>query len=193
VSCKNKTLKTIVFKPVTLKNGDVFVSYEDVTELQRYETKLRQSHTELEQAYGQLKMLDMAKERVINHLSHELKTPLALLSGVFRILETKLSAESDHSITKTIRRGERSIQRLIDIQKETEDIFYAKAYNQSRRIDNLIEDLLAMREEYLEQNPNPLTLLDYMTDRLAEIFGCDDSEVEDIHLGEFLSSMWTAT
>ena len=38
--CKNKSLKTINFRPVTMKNGGQFVIYDDVTEIKKIEKQL---------------------------------------------------------------------------------------------------------------------------------------------------------
>jgi len=46
----------------------------------------RVSH-ELKKAYNEVTSLNRAKDRAINHLSHELKTPVAVISGSFTILK----------------------------------------------------------------------------------------------------------
>ena len=62
-------------------------------------------HEELEEAYKKLKVLDKAKERVINHLAHELKTPLAIISGVLSRVSKKLQKTNIPGLEKTVNRG----------------------------------------------------------------------------------------
>ena len=62
--------------------------------------------------YQELKMLDKARERVINHLSHELKTPVAIISGslgkisreieIARNFERGISLKMNKNILKKI-------------------------------------------------------------------------------------------
>jgi len=47
-------------------------------------------HEKLEETYNKLKIMGKAKERVINHLAHEPKTPLAIISGVLRSISKKI-------------------------------------------------------------------------------------------------------
>ena len=61
------------------------------------------------------KALDRARARVIDHLSHELKTPLAVMSATIKIL-----AKGEDS--PRIQRIEQNLKRLTDIQQEVEDI-----------------------------------------------------------------------
>jgi len=46
---------------------------------------------ELKRAYEEVTSLNRAKDKVINHLSHELKTPVAILSGSLNLLLRRLS------------------------------------------------------------------------------------------------------
>ncbi|MBW2168629.1 MAG: GAF domain-containing protein, partial [Deltaproteobacteria bacterium] len=59
--------------------------------------------------YEDLKVLDKAKERVINHLSHELKTPMAIISGVLGRVSRELKKENITALDKAINRGQRNL------------------------------------------------------------------------------------
>jgi GAF domain-containing protein len=67
----------------------------------------------LEQSRKELERLNRVKSKALDHLSHELKTPLAVIRGNIRLLKKKLAAE------KTL---ERNLNRILDIQEETDDI-----------------------------------------------------------------------
>ncbi|MCC6623926.1 MAG: GAF domain-containing protein [Deltaproteobacteria bacterium] len=65
-----------------------------------------------------------ARERILNHVSHELKTPIAIVSGALKTLAKRLG--DDERTLKSVARAERNIQRLIDIQQHMLDIYEAK-------------------------------------------------------------------
>ena len=72
--------------------------------------------------YGELKAADRAKERVISHLSHELKTPLSIISSAFKIIDQKVQLPDGEVIKKAVKRGRRSATRLMELQKKVDDI-----------------------------------------------------------------------
>ena len=77
---------------------------------------------ELNQAYREVSSLNRAKDKVINHLSHELRTPIAVLSGSLSLLTKKLVALGDQAWKSNVEMAKRSLERIRDIQYEVEDI-----------------------------------------------------------------------
>jgi signal transduction histidine kinase len=77
----------------------------------------------LEQSGEELRRLNRAKDKTLHHLSHELKTPLAVVQGIIRILRRKAQtlAPSDgkQNLFDTL---ERHLKRLLDIQQEADSI-----------------------------------------------------------------------
>jgi diguanylate cyclase (GGDEF)-like protein/PAS domain S-box-containing protein len=51
VTCKDGSQKMILFRPITMKNGDQFITYEDVTERVQAEKTLRESGDKLEKLH----------------------------------------------------------------------------------------------------------------------------------------------
>jgi len=76
----------------------------------------------LKQSYERVKKLNEAKERVIVHLSHELKTPLSVLSASLKLIENRLSTLEDASWTDAFKRAQRSLERLLEMEYAVEDI-----------------------------------------------------------------------
>jgi len=60
----------------------------------------------------------------MHHISHELKTPLAVIQGNIRVLKRKLEhLSSAVNLQNTMTALERNLARLFDISKETDEIF----------------------------------------------------------------------
>ena len=77
----------------------------------------------LNDSYRRVRELNEAKDRVIFHLSHELKTPLAVLSASLRLLEPTLAASgTDDQWRKAFERAQRSLDRLLDMEYAIEDM-----------------------------------------------------------------------
>jgi PAS domain S-box-containing protein len=95
----------------------ILVYLRDITERKQAEEALRQSHLELER-------LNRAKSKAVNHISHELKTPLAVIQGNVRLLKRKIqSAGLDEGARSNFEVLERNLDRLFSISKETDEIF----------------------------------------------------------------------
>jgi signal transduction histidine kinase len=93
------------------------------------------AYRRIQELYEETLSLARARERILNHVSHELKTPIAIVSGSLRILGRKL--EEDIQAQRAVERGARNIRRLVDIQRQMLDIYEAKS--QGPRETELIE------------------------------------------------------
>ncbi|MGD9275048.1 MAG: PAS domain S-box protein, partial [Desulfobacterales bacterium] len=77
---------------------------------------------ELKNSYEEVKSLNRAKDSVIHRLSHELKTPLSVLSASLELLRKKHADHRDRGIQRIFERSRRNLQRLLEMQYEVEDI-----------------------------------------------------------------------
>jgi PAS domain S-box-containing protein len=82
----------------------------------------------LKEAYRDVASMNRAKDKAINHLSHELKTPVAVLTGSLQILEKKLADLPRVKTASTLNRIQRNLNRIVQIQEETADIMDKKVY-----------------------------------------------------------------
>ena len=81
---------------------------------------------ELKRSYEEVKSLNRTKDRVIHHLSHELKTPVSILSASLSLLGKRLSEIEDKGWDTILDRAQRNLQRLLEMQYQLEDILREK-------------------------------------------------------------------
>ena len=95
-------------------NASVFI---EIAQLQKAKIDaLEQSRKELEQ-------LNKAKSRALDHLSHELSTPLAVIHGGIRVLKHRIQGQTPPLIREDFFQSlENNLNRLSSIQKETDQI-----------------------------------------------------------------------
>ena len=143
--------------------------------------------------YADLKALDKARERVINHLSHELKTPLAVISGVLSRIRNKLTEMKITELDKTVVRGVRNIQRLIDLQEKIDDILVRdpeEVLVENSRIVDVIQNAADLIEEAKEVNPEINdTFVEMILDRLNAIVSPSQFKPEKIDTKQFLEAL----
>ena len=95
---------------------ETLIFLRDVTERKRAEEVFLQSHRQLEQ-------LNRAKTKAMDHISHELKTPLAVIQGNVRVLRRRLEQVAGEDIYKAMLAAmERNLERLFHMQRDTDEI-----------------------------------------------------------------------
>jgi PAS domain S-box-containing protein len=124
---------------------------------------------EIKEAYREVTSLNRAKDKVINHLSHELKTPVSVLSASLNILAKKMAQLPEETWSQTMERANRNLDRLLEIQYEVEDIMQG-------------EDAASYRLLSLLDGP----IIQKIRNRIDEIFGPKESEIRAIHLDGFV-------
>jgi len=140
--------------------------------------------------YEDLKLLDKAKERIINHLSHELKTPLALISSAFEKISRTLDEAHHEGLDKAINRGRRSVDRLLDLQAKIDDILHQRSSEDKEKILALIEDAASFVEEQREASPrHQAELLDRISQRLESLYSTGEIHMEEISLVDLLDQI----
>ena len=141
---------------------------------------------ELKKAYMEVSSLNRAKDKVINHLSHELKTPIAVLRTSLVTLEKRLGAIPEESWQPTVERARRNIDRLLEMQYQIDDIMHGKAYKTtpviSRILERCTDELEALAVEAFGEGP----VVEKFRARIKEAYGVSELTSESIALDEFV-------
>ncbi len=146
-------------------------------------------HGQLEKACEELNLLNKAKERVINHLAHELKTPLALISGVFERITRLFGETPNEDLVKAVRRGQRNVNRLIDLQEKIADILDQRSVEEKDKILFIIEDAISFLEEAKEEYHYDADLIERVSSRIESLFGNGRVHMEELRLDEYLDEL----
>jgi signal transduction histidine kinase len=142
----------------------------------------------LQNAYEELAVLNRAKDKLINHLAHELQTPLSVLKSSFALLQRKLASFPDEGWQRTIERANRHIERLVDMQIEVEDILKNPETDTYRMLSRLIDQCGDQLEILLAEQIGETRAIDRIKTRIEEIYGPRETVAEDIQLHQFVKA-----
>jgi len=143
---------------------------------------------EVKKAYREVSSLNRAKDRVIDHLSHELKTPISVLSGSLELLTMKLENLSEDTWKRTMERAKRNLKRIMDIQDEADDIMRDKQYETQELISAILDQCSDELEILLAQEVGEKPVIESIRKRVDEIFGPKDVVPEKILLHEYIGN-----
>lgn len=144
--------------------------------------------------YESLKAVNKARDRAIHHLSHELKTPLALISSVFERFRKEERDTGDSKFLKRVDRGQRNVHRLMELQEKIDDILNHRAYEEKERISNIISAAADFAEEMEEKGATHVAqTISLLLKRIESVYGTEAIAMEHIELQAFLNSLFTET
>ncbi len=141
---------------------------------------------EVKKAYMEVSSLNRAKDKVINLLSHELRTPIAVLDSSLVALEKKLGGLEADDWQPSIDRARRNLKRLLEMQYRVSDIMQEKTFQSydilSRLVEHCADELEALVVEETGEGP----VIERIRRRIKEDFGSKSLEAEQIQLEEFV-------
>ena len=141
---------------------------------------------ELKRAYLEVSSMNRAKDKVINHLSHELKTPVSVLSGSLKILEKRLSSLTEKSWKTTLSRGKRNLDRIVEIQNQVEDIMREKHYKSHDLLSQMLEECADELETLFAEEVGEGRLVETIRKRIDKLFAPKEIEPKRIVLNEYV-------
>jgi PAS domain S-box-containing protein len=139
---------------------------------------------QLKTAYREVSSLNRAKDRVINHLSHELKTPLSVLGASLRILEKKLSALPSKDWVPTMERAVRNLGRVLDLQYQVQDIIQSSHAEVRKTLDLLLDECADLIEALAEE-AGCGDVSGRIRQRIDELYERNEKAPQDVALDAF--------
>ena len=135
-----------------------------------------------------IRRLEKAKERAINHLSHELGTPLSIIEGVLRRIPEDLKKGNIERIYEAIERGKRNVKRLTELQTKMNDILNERPVQEKEKILHLLDSALAilddLQEESLQEGAEAIRR--NLIQRLDSLQKVEEVQTEPIALDAFI-------
>jgi len=143
---------------------------------------------ELKRSYEEVKGMNKAKDRVIHHLSHELKTPVSVLSASLSLLTKKLSGMNGKDWKTIMDRAQRNLKRILEMQYEVEDILQKKDYTTYYLISALLDACSDEIEVLASLDAGKEDIIRSIRNRIEDLFGPRESVSEKISLDVFTDS-----
>ncbi|MGD8986270.1 MAG: PAS domain S-box protein [Desulfobacteraceae bacterium] len=140
----------------------------------------------LKEAYGEVTSLNRAKDKVINHLSHELKTPVSVLSASLNIISKKLATQSDDTWKPTVERAQRNLQRLLEIQYQVADIMRDKEYKAYERLSSVLDQTADELEALIAEEVGEVGVMERVRKRIEKTFGPKETVPEETPLDQYV-------
>jgi PAS domain S-box-containing protein len=129
----------------------------------------------------EFKELERARERVLNHLAHELRTPLSItLASLKRI-------QSSHN-EKPLERIRRNLERLQDIQVEVEDIVKQRTPEEKPEKLSFLEQVLDFVEVLEEEDSIHTEALRSLRKRIEDFFRTNKSKLDNVAIDKHIQN-----
>ncbi len=141
---------------------------------------------ELKKAYEELKSQNMAKDKMINHLSHELKTPVAILLSSFKILSKRLADLPEKTWQPTLDRIHRNLDRIIGIESEVYDIVENKDVFHPKIFSLILDQCQDEFESLIAEETGEQGVIAKVRQKIEDIFTTRDPIVKNILLNRFV-------
>lgn len=141
---------------------------------------------ELKKAYMEVSSLNRAKDKVINHLSHELKTPIAVLRTSLATLEKRLKSLPEKRWRPTVDRARRNIERLLEMQYQVHDIIQQKTYKTRAILSHMLARCADELEALIADRVGEGSVVEHIRHYIDETYGTHDMVAETIALDVFI-------
>jgi signal transduction histidine kinase len=141
----------------------------------------------LRKALEEIRVLNSAKDKAISHLTHELLTPISLISGSISLLSKKLPPLPNYDWKATLARAQRSADRLYEIQNEVDDIMKGRDNKIRKLLTNMVNQCAAEIEVLFAEQLGEGTVVNKVREKINEIFASKENDPVEINLCEFVT------
>jgi len=141
---------------------------------------------ELQKAYKEVTSLNRAKDKVINHLSHELRTPIAVLSGALAVLTRRMESLPEATWKPLVEMAQRNLKRMEDIQLQVEDIMEDRQYRPYAVLSLLLDECADELAALAAQETGDGTTVERIREKIERLFGPKESAPVKLRLDEVL-------
>jgi PAS domain S-box-containing protein len=141
---------------------------------------------ELKKAYRELTSLNRAKDKVFHHLSHELKTPISVLDSSLKILTKNLAALADTNWQRTMKRAEKNLKRIMDMQYQVDDIIQDKQSRTYDRLSSILDECADELEALIAEQIGEGPVIGHIRNRIEEVFGPREMVAREIALDAYV-------
>jgi PAS domain S-box-containing protein len=131
--------------------------------------------SELKKAYEEVTSLNRAKDKAINHLSHELRTPISVLAGALTVLSRKMAPLPEAIWKPFMEMAQRNLDRMEAIQIEVEDIMENRQYQPYAVLSLLLDQCADELAVLLAQESESGAVVERLRQRIEELFGPKES------------------
>ncbi len=142
--------------------------------------------TELKDAYREVSSLNRAKDKIINHLSHELKTPVSILLASLNQLSKTLETAPRENWEPPFERARRNLDRILEIQYQVADIMRDPEYRAYPMLSFLLDQCIEGLEALVLEKTGDGDIARWIRERIEEEFGPRESRIEAINLDDFV-------
>lgn len=142
----------------------------------------------LSRSIEDIRRMNRAKDAVIHRLSHELKTPLAVLSASLNLLAEQLARlDGAKGWATVLERAQRNLGRLLDMQYKIEDLLAGRDLGAHRMLTGLLDQCADELEALAAETTGSERLTERLRRRIDHVFGPRDSRAETIRPAEHVS------
>jgi signal transduction histidine kinase len=130
-----------------------------------------------------LEIQNTAKSKMIDHLSHELKTPLAVMSASCGLLQKWAAVQEPTRAASVAGRIQRAVSRLVELQMEASDIAQQRPFKEQVLLTDLLRRCQDVIETVADDHGAPPALRERLAERIAAIYAHDgDQQAEPLLL-----------
>jgi PAS domain S-box-containing protein len=140
----------------------------------------------LKEAYEEVSSLNRAKDKIINHLSHELRTPVSVLLASLNLFSKKLEAVPAKDWHATYERAKRNLDRIVEIQDQVGDIMRGGEYKTYSMLRFLLDQCGDELEALVAEKVGEGEIVRWLRERIEKEFGHKESRIEEIRLHDFV-------